>query len=75
MTTRPPSEVPAPPQGDVDKGPLVNIFDTWIVALDVVVIILRFVTRIWITEPKIWWEYVSVDPLTVCVKKLTRANK
>lgn len=56
MPSLPPDQVPAPPEGNVDKGPLINIFDAWIVALDVIVIILRFVTRIFITEPKIWWE-------------------
>ncbi|KAL9058894.1 MAG: hypothetical protein Q9162_001450 [Coniocarpon cinnabarinum] len=56
MSVKPPSQVPAPPEGNKNWGPLINITDGWIEALDVTVMVLRVVTRLKLTKSKLWWD-------------------
>ncbi|KAI9666822.1 MAG: hypothetical protein M1831_001598 [Alyxoria varia] len=54
----PPHEVPAPPAGNEYIGHFVNAFDLGVAGIVSVVVAFRLVTRFWLTEIKLWWEYV-----------------
>ena len=75
MSTKPPAQVPAPPQGDEFLGLLLNIFTAWTVGLTVIIVALRLFTRIRLVESKLWWDDYFISAAMVRMSEVPSAGR